>query len=233
MCRACAGKDPDAAERAFRSRVAELGGTVTGEYAGVGNPVDCVCAAGHPCRPRPANIQQGKGMCRACVGLDPDAAESAFRARIAELGGRLLEPTWLGARAPHRALCARGHLCRPTPSAVQQGIGICAECAGKIWDVFYTVTDPERARLKFGVTSGDPRGRLSNHRRVGYVEVVRLLTGLPDARALERHLLATLSDARVAAIHGREYFHIDVLAVVLDVVDGWTGHAQWRAFGSP
>lgn len=221
MCRTCAGKDPVAAERAFRDRIAELDGKVIGDYTGMANPVDCLCPAGHLCQPQPANIQQGKGMCRICVGLDPATAEVAFRTRVTELGGKVLEPMWLGARTPHRALCPQGHLCWPNPSNVRQGIGICAECAGKVWDAFYTVTNPELRRLKFGVTSGDPRPRLRNHHRAGYVDVVRVLPDLPDAHALEQHIRVTLREAGIAAVQGWEYFHIDALAVVLDVVDDW------------
>ena len=226
MCRTCAGKDPTVAERTFRDRIAELGGTVIGEYTGVANPVDCICAAGHPCQPRPANVQQGRGICRMCAGRDSATAEAAFRARVAGLGGRVLEPAWLGARTPHLALCPRGHMCRPTPSAVQQGNGICGECVGKIWDAFYTVTNPELGRLKFGVTSGDPRPRLRNHHRAGYTQAVRVLPGLPDAYNLEQHIRATLRSAGITPAHGREYFDIAALALVLDVVDGWTGRTQ-------
>jgi hypothetical protein len=57
-------------------------------------------------------------------------AEAAFRARLAELGAELLEPAWLGSRLPHRVRCRGGHDCRPRPSGVRQGQGICRTCVG-------------------------------------------------------------------------------------------------------
>lgn len=59
------------------------------------------------------------------------AAEAAFRARLEELGATLVEPEWLGSKAKHRAICAAGHSCTPTPNYVQGGGGICRVCAGR------------------------------------------------------------------------------------------------------
>jgi hypothetical protein len=59
------------------------------------------------------------------------AAEAEFLARLKELGATLLEPEWLGARTPHRMLCAAGHECGPRPSGLKHGQGICLTCAGK------------------------------------------------------------------------------------------------------
>ena len=87
--------------------------------------------------------------------------------------------------------------------------------------MFYVVTNPVRGRVKFGISSGDPRPRLGDHRRAGYTEEVRVLPDLVDVAALERHVLSTLRDAGIPATQGREYFDISVLALVLDVVDGW------------
>jgi hypothetical protein len=144
-----------------------------------------------------------------------------FLARVAELGGQVLEMEWLGARTPHRVRCAAGHICWPRPNDLQQGGGMCRTCCNKVWDVAYVVVAPELGRVKFGVTSNDKRQRLAVHRRAGYVEVVRVVRGLPDAHALERHVLNTLREAGIPAVQGREHFDIDVLALVLDVVDGW------------
>lgn len=58
------------------------------------------------------------------------AAEAAFRARLEELGATLVEPDWLGSKAKHRAICAAGHSCTPTPNYVQSGGGICRVCVG-------------------------------------------------------------------------------------------------------
>lgn len=57
-------------------------------------------------------------------------AEVAFRGRLEELGATLLEPLWLGSKVKHRAICAAGHLCTPTPHYVRAGDGICKTCGG-------------------------------------------------------------------------------------------------------
>jgi hypothetical protein len=224
LCSICAGNDPATAERAFRARVAELGGEVLEpKWRGVDRSHRVRCAAGHQCRPRPSGLRGGKGICRICVGLDPTTAERAFRARVVELGGEVLEPEWRGATTRHRVRCAAGHECMALPNSVQQGMGICRLCAGKVWDAFYLVIDRARHRLKFGITSGAPGPRLRKHRRAGYVETVRLLIALPggDAPELERAVLGALRMAGEAPAQGREYFDATVLALVLDVVDNY------------
>lgn len=141
VCRTCAGRDPRAAEAAFRKRLAEVGATLLEPtWLGVDAPHRVRCAAGHDCTPRPANAVRGTGVCRTCAGKDPKTAEAAFRARLSELGATLLEPTWLGTNAPHRVRCTAGHSCSPRPGHVQQGRGICRTCAGK---------DPQRAEAEF------------------------------------------------------------------------------------
>jgi len=52
-------------------------------------------------------------------------------------------------------------------------------------DVFYIVRSPDMERIKFGITSGDPRPRPSKHRCDGYTERVLLLKGLPGTLAAE------------------------------------------------
>jgi hypothetical protein len=220
MCRICSGTDRAVAAAAFRARVAYLGGRVIGQYLGNKAPIACICPDGHPCQPRPNDLQQGHNMCRACVGLDPVTAEAAFRARVARLGGKVIGH-YQGAHISVDCLCAAGHVCRPRPSSLRIGQGMCATCAGGTWDVLYVVASTTLGRVKFGITSGDERARLADHRRASYTDVVRVMSGLVDAHALERHIRTTLRDADIAPVQGREYFHIDALAVVLDVVDGW------------
>jgi hypothetical protein len=87
--------------------------------------------------------------------------------------------------------------------------------------VLYVVANPVLGRVKFGVTSGDPRGRLADHRRAGYTEIMRVCCDLPTAAVLERHVQTTLRDARIPPVQGREYYDLSALPVVLDVVDGW------------
>lgn len=222
ICRLCSGRDPATADAAFRARVEELGGTVLEpEWLGSIKPHRVRCGAGHESFPLPHHVQRGIGICRTCAGRDPKAAEAAFRARLEELGATLLEPVYLGNHAPHRARCAEGHECRPTPGHVRQGVGICRLCAGKTWDVFYLVTDTASGHLKLGITSGDPRPRLVDHERDGFDTVLRLATSLPGdvAPELERQILSALRDAGERPVRGREYFPPRVQALVLDLVD--------------
>ncbi|MFZ4266570.1 hypothetical protein ACOZDX_13650, partial [Streptomyces arboris] len=129
------------AEAAFRARLAELGATLLEtDWLGNGARHRVRCLRGHDCTPRPTDIQRGQGLCRACAGNDPESAETAFRARLAELGAVLLESEWLGSGTPHRVRCAKGHGCTPRPNSVQKGQGLCRACAGN---------DPESAETAF------------------------------------------------------------------------------------
>jgi hypothetical protein len=222
ICRVCAVRDPATAQRQFRRRVTELGGTVTEQaWRGVDAPHVVICPGGHTCAPRPSELQQGGGLCRACAGNDPVDAERKFRERVEALGGRVVEPQWLGNKVPHAVVCAEGHECAPRPNDVTQGGGICRLCAGKRWDIFYVVSNPQHHHLKFGITSGDPRPRLGAHATDGFTVVNLLLTGLPGTAApdLETAVLAALRLAGELPVRGREYFDFAVLALVLDVAE--------------
>lgn len=232
ICRTCAGQDSAEVERAFRARVAELGGIVLDQvWLGSDQPHRVRCSVGHESTPRPSKVQQGGGICRTCAGRDPSESWRAFRERVATLGGVVLEQTWLGVHRPHRVRCPVGHEVESFPSTVQQGNGICRVCAGKAWDAFYVVADDEEDRVKFGITSGDPRPRLKNHKRAGYSRVVRQLVGLPGNVALEmeRAVRATLLLARKKPVQGREYFDAAAMAVILDVVDNYPIHTAERS----
>lgn len=219
-CRVCAGRDPATTRAAVFGRVAELGGRVVGPYMDTTTPVHIVCADGHDCYPRPSGILQGQGVCRTCAGKDPAAAKASFYFRISAMSARVVGP-YVSTNVPVHVVCAAGHDCYPWPTTVQQGGGVCRRCNRMVWDIFYVVVNPTLGLVKVGVTSLDKRQRLSFHRRHGYADVVRVLHGLTDAHLLERHLLITLRDAGVSPVRGREYFPDAVLAVVLDIVDGW------------
>ncbi|MET8624658.1 hypothetical protein ABZW30_13030 [Kitasatospora sp. NPDC004669] len=234
LCMACRNDHPGntariarmkaTAEQAFRARVQELGGTVVEPvWLGNNHPHRVVCRSGHACTPRPAAVQQGQGLCRVCAGNDPASCEQAFRARVAQFGGTVLEPVWLGRDTPHRILCPAGHQVTPRPGSVLNGSGMCRLCAGKTWDVFYVVADDNRGWIKFGVTSGDPAHRLNTHARAGFTRTVRRLADLPDGTALEleRSVLATLRLADERPVFGREYYDDAVEALVLDIVDNY------------
>ncbi|WP_406054164.1 hypothetical protein OG462_41990 [Streptomyces sp. NBC_01077] len=98
----------------------------------------------------------------------------------------------------------------------------CRICAGKTWDVFYVVTDDVNEVVKFGITSGNPRLRLSHHERDGLDQIVRLIEGYPEARKLENTCITAMRDVGEKPLRGREYFHIRALGTILDLVDGWT-----------
>jgi hypothetical protein len=207
--------------RIFQDHVTAQGGTVLEDgWLGAREPHRVRCAAGHECAPRPNNVAR-QGLCRVCGGRDSATAEAAFRATLAAQGATLLEDGWLGKDTPHRVRCAAGHECAPCPGSLRRGTGVCRVCAGRAWDVFYVVTGPDG--LKFGITSGDPRPRLVDHRRDGYTDVVRLHTGLAGTSALdlETELKRLLKALDVLPVRGREYFPASVLRPVLAVVDEW------------
>jgi len=228
MCPRCGGRDTREAEARFRARVVELGGVVVEpSWLGASARHRVRCAAGHEHPVLPLSVNTGGGICKTCAGVDPVEAWRRFRARVDELGGVVVEPSWLGAIVPHRVRCPEGHECTPTPHDVGQGYGMCRYCAHMFWDWFYVVTNPQLSRLKLGITSGDPGQRLARHRYRGYVDVVRSLA-VTDARELERACLRTLGLAGLRPLVGRrEYFDLTAaFPVVLDVVDNWPGVAD-------
>lgn len=177
-------------------------------------------------------------------------AEQAFLTLLDAENVTLLEDGYLGGKTPHRVRCARGHLTTPRPGNVIRRQSVCGTCralaarrqrsdAVAAEATFRAAVEAQGAQLispyrgrkkrheddfdvvKFGITSGDPRPRLSVHARDGFDRVVRLLEGLPGdtAPVLERTILAALRDAREKPARGREYFPTRVLPLVLDLVD--------------
>ncbi|MGW1204191.1 hypothetical protein [Streptomyces cyaneofuscatus] len=91
--------------------------------------------------------------------------------------------------------------------------------------MFYVVVDDVSSRIKFGITSGDPRPRLGDHARDGFKIVVRLLTELPETVApdLESNLITMLMLGGVKPIRGREYFdRCSAETLILNVVDQYS-----------
>ena len=86
-------------------------------------------------------------------------------------------------------------------------------------DVFYIVIGPRG--LKLGITSGDARRRLAEHRRNGYVQTVRLWTELPGRVADDTKdlVLARLKTAGHKPTQGHEYFNAELLPAVLGIAD--------------
>jgi hypothetical protein len=219
-CRTCAGRDPKSTEAAFRACLAAAGATPAYDrWLDSLKRHHVVCAAGHDCYPYPTNVLRGIGLCRICSRRDPGAAEAAFRTLVATLGGKVTGQ-YAGTHKPVLCICRAGHNCKPFPTNVLKGQGMCLECSGQTWDAFYVVTS--EAVVKFGITKGDPRPRMWRHHSDGYRTTVRLLTDLPlDARPIEQAVVSAVRLAGWKPVRGREYFAIDALPVVLDIVDNY------------
>lgn len=220
-----------AAEEAFRARVAELGGTVLEDsWLGAAKGHRVRCPEGHESTPQPQYLARGGGICSICGygSRAPKRAqrsldtEAAFRARVTELGGTVLEDSWLGHQKPHRVRCAKGHECAPRPNNVTQGSGFCLVCTWTGQGVVYVVAGP--ALVTFGVTSGDPKPRLRTHVSDGFSTELRVWRGLPSDVAFrsEQLTLARLKSAGVQPVRGREYYQgryapliVDYLAALL------------------
>lgn len=140
VCATCSGRDPVAAAAAFRSRVAERGAVVVGEYQNAHTKVHVRCSAGHDCHPTPHDVQRGGGICRTCAGKDPVVAEAAFLKRLTELGAAPLYAKWRGTNRGHHVRCACGRESYPRPADVRNGDGICRACADR---------DPVTAEVRF------------------------------------------------------------------------------------
>lgn len=223
-CIICARRDKASAGENFRRSVEEQGAQVLGEYAGAHTKVLVRCPAGHYCHPIPNRVQQGaRELCTICSGRDPALAEAAFRRAAAKAGVEVLG-VYVTARVPVLVRCAQGHLSKPMPDSIQQGQGFCKQCRyTKDWDTLYVVVNRQQGRIKFGITYADERPRLRAHRAQGYRDTIRILRDFPDAYLLEQHIIVTLRDAGIKPVHRREYFDITALAVVLDIIDGWSG----------
>ena len=143
-----------AAETAFRTRLQELGAALLEpEWLGAQTPHRVQCRAGHSCRPRPADVRKGHGVCGLCGGNARGSGPTLFRERLTKVGATLVEPNWHGSNAPHSVICANGHMCRPTPANVSQGHGVCLRCRSLSWTAFYVLTHRSEPRVKFGITN--------------------------------------------------------------------------------
>lgn len=69
-CVTCAGKDPVAAEAAFRARLGELGAVpLYKEWRGVNQPHLVRCACGNESYSRPGDVRDGDGICMKCARM--------------------------------------------------------------------------------------------------------------------------------------------------------------------
>jgi len=216
-CRACAGSDPGYAEALARQRLKALGFTPAwNQWPGVTRPVKAICPAGHECAVYTSALGSRKYECPDCAGTSLAAVQAAFRESVIRQGATPAWDKWLGAVQGHKVICKNGHECWPTPNSIQQGKGVCRFCKGKDWDVFYIVVNEGKREVKFGITSGNPRGRLAVHRNRGYSRVV-LVAASPLALKVETETKRALRAAGFRPVHGREYFPADALDAALQV----------------
>jgi hypothetical protein len=219
-CKTCSGKD--SAEGRYRAHLASIGATPAWpEWTGVMKQHTVVCPAGHLCSPRPNTVMtRGQGVCVKCSGRDTWSAEARFKAYLSSLGATPAWGTWHGQKQKHLITCSEGHVTDVWPTAHNSGRGVCRICKGYVWDAFYVVSGSDV--VKFGVTTGDVRGRIGTHRRDGIGTVHRTFTKLPDGHAkhCEDQLRAAMDNVGFTPLHGsREYFPIEALDTILGFVD--------------
>jgi hypothetical protein len=92
---------------------------------------------------------------------------------------------------------------------------------GKCWidhDVFYVAVNRDDGEVKFGVSSGDPRGRLSFHRHYGFTHLIYLLRNV-DADPIEKAILKALPRAGFRPVRRREYFALEALPTILELAE--------------
>lgn len=185
LCARCYAQDGAAqGEEQFRETVTWAGAAFApgAVYVNSATPVALRCALSHACSPRPSDVQKGQGICRVCADKDPATAEADFRERVATQGAVFAPGAkYRGAGVPVPLICADGHPCSPRPNSVQQGGGVCAQCAVSHNRV-YLVGHAGAGAIKVGVASGE--GRVNTHRGHGYARVA-CWEGLAHHRALE------------------------------------------------
>lgn len=138
-CRDCAGQDPVRAEKEFRARVTEQGGTVVGQYVNSSTPVHIVCAQGHHWSPRPGVIQRGHGICRECAYKTWDVfyvvahkSEAQVKFGISNLDGRVRLRNHRGygyTNIVRLVTGLPGRLARDTEDAVRSALALAGEQA--------------------------------------------------------------------------------------------------------
>ena len=125
--------------KTFYKKVNDLGGKVIDEYKGSNINVNCICSEGHSCNPRPGNINNGHGMCKACAGNDSETAKQKFFENIKKQGGKVIGD-YKGKDTPVDCICSKQHNCNPSPAHIRDGGDMCRICTGN---------DPETAKQNF------------------------------------------------------------------------------------
>lgn len=220
ICKICSGLDPVVLWNLFKDRVSKLGGTVLEDkYLGKDRPHKVVCKAGHSTSKRPSGLRDGQGLCLTCANKDPIEAENGFHERVENLGGTVLGK-WINALTPTHVICRNGHDCYPRPGNIKQGRGICRFCSNKTWDIFYIVVNKNLNILKIGITSGDPRPRLLNHKSNGYEDII-LIVNNPNAHDLENFILRSLRANKYSPSIRNEYFDLKYINSIYASIEEW------------
>jgi hypothetical protein len=135
MCRVCSGVDKETSKRKFYKKIKKFGGKVVGEYINDNTPVNCICAEGHQCSPRPSDIKQPDrvNMCKTCANQDSAASEQKFHDRIKELGGEVLGK-YVSIHVKIQCRCPKGHICHPNPTSIRRGCNMCITCMNLDFD---------------------------------------------------------------------------------------------------
>ena len=136
ICQICTGNAPGIGEALFLERLAALGAKpLYDRWCGSREPHKIQCSEGHVAYPRPFALKtQGCGQCHR------EAPWRRFREWVTSLGGRVVEPAWLGATTPHRIICPAGHAVRTSPRRMVARGAVCKICSGK---------DPAASEAKF------------------------------------------------------------------------------------
>jgi hypothetical protein len=167
-------------------------------------------------------------FCGACNKLDKF---QEFSERAKDLGVTVLESQWIAASRPHQAVCFAGHEFGLVPNKVKRG---CPECPRGMYggavpphDVYYVVSGLDttigKETVKPGISSGSGYNRLRQHAEDGLNAQHLRIPGMPVgmARALERFVLDGLDGEGWLPTRGVEYFPVEALQDVMDLVGEW------------
>lgn len=149
---------PDEAEEIFRNNIELLGAKMVGIYINSSTKVKCICKNGHECNPTPSNVKKGAGICKKCAGLCPEDAAKNFKAKIEELGGKLIgeyKRSDLGVLC----ICKNGHEFYAVPDNVKQRNNICKKCAKKC-----PIEAEKRFRERIAELGGEVIGEYKTHK---------------------------------------------------------------------
>jgi hypothetical protein len=209
--------------------IRETRSTVVKEYR---NALDIRCRRGHPHTFRVDGRMEREAIrpdfCRACSKL---GKFQEFSERAKDLGFTVLESQWIAASRPHQAVCFAGHEFGLVPNKMKRG---CPECPRGMYggtvpphDVYYVVsgldTTTGKETVKPGISSGSGYSRLRQHAEDGLNAQHLRILGMPVgmARALERFVLDGLDGEGWLPARGVEYFPVEALQDVMDLVGEW------------